>query len=79
METYLAQYKSDFFTDVWIQTDSNYNKAVLTELQTRIKTLAEYTEITSFFYGDVNYELETFFHKKMKIQSAQDAIDSLEF
>jgi len=65
--TYLRRYDSDF-RDFLENQDEAYVKTILSELKTRLRTLAEFKELTDFFFTDpVDTNTDLLLNPKMKI------------
>jgi glutamyl-tRNA synthetase/nondiscriminating glutamyl-tRNA synthetase len=65
--TYLKRYDVDFY-DLLQKNSAEYNKKILSELQTRIKHFSEYKSFSSLFYSV--HKLATknlFLNAKMKV------------
>lgn len=73
IENYLENYESDFFENTYKKHSDTYNHAIISELQGRFRTLADYPQLTSFFYEEPDIDPELFLHEKMKIESVDDA------
>ncbi len=71
LSKYLEKYELDFYQNTFLKNDLDYNKKILKELQTRLVTLKEYKELTTFFYNDfeVNDKVKNLLiNPKMKIE-----------
>jgi len=55
-----------------------YNCKILAELQTRLKKLSDYKELTHFLYNDIkSIEIDMYLNPKMKIESVVDVKKAL--
>lgn len=69
LKKYLEKYDSEYAYTI-SKFDDNYNKKILKELQTRLKRLGEFRELTPFFYHDVHsISQELLVNEKMKIEN----------
>lgn len=76
--TYLKRYDEEFFNTLQ-KFPEEYNKNILNELKSRIKKFDELKGLTTFFYTDAKLaELDVFINPKMKLESIDDVIASLE-
>lgn len=77
LETYLRRYDNEYLEKI-ISYPREFNIKVLTELQTRLKKLWDYKDLTFFFY-ESPAELDTalIVNKKMKVESLSDVKQSL--
>ncbi len=76
---YLEEYESDFYRDIFSQKDYDFNTRIIRELQTRMKRLEEYVELTKFLYGDVGIRGELMVNPKMKITNVEEGKEALRF
>lgn len=76
--TYLSRYDSEFWE--LIKTFSEeFNIKILSELKWRIKKFDEYKEVTTCFYNESKTpELELIINPKMKLETLDDVLKSLE-
>lgn len=79
LENFLQKFQKDFYENTFSRFDKNFNKKILAELQTRLKRLNEFHELTTFFYNDANIAKELLVNPKMKIETENDAIQTLKF
>lgn len=79
LEKFLQKYEKNFYENIFAKADKNFNKKILKELQTRLKRLNEFIELTTFFYSDAKIAKDLLANSKMKIESEADAIESLKF
>lgn len=79
LEKFLQKYDNDFFEHIFSKFDKNFNQKIITELQTRLKRFNEYKELTTFFYQEAKIARELLVNPKMKINSEEEAIESLKF
>lgn len=78
LETYLKDFRLDFYNNVFVKFPKEYNEKILKELQTKIKKFDEYEELTTFFYKDANINLDLLLNEKMWINSFEIAKKSLQ-
>ncbi len=77
LETYLHRYDSTFLNKI-LAFPAQYNLKILAELQTRLKRLIDFKELTPFFYDDpTQIDIDLFLNEKMKIESVEDVKNSL--
>lgn len=77
LEQYLKTYKNSFYTEVFSQFPREYNEKILLELKTRLKRFDEYEELTRFFYTTPALRSDLLANPKMKINSSEEAVESL--
>ena len=79
LKKYLKRYNPQFLNTL-SQFPEEYNRNILTELQTRLKRFSEYQELTNFFYNEKEYfDTDIFLNPKMKITNLWEVKESLEF
>lgn len=72
LSDYLKVYDLDFYENTFSKASSEYNKSILKELQTRLKTFGEFKSLTTFFYSEPDIApIELFLNPKMKIDSTE--------
>ena len=76
---YLARYQQDFHTTIFEPAGQARNLAIVRELQTRLKRLSDYPELTTFFYGEARQQTDLLVNAKMKIESLAQAREFLAF
>jgi glutamyl-tRNA synthetase len=76
---YLKEYEEDFYKTIFSQRDYEFNAKVIKELQTRMKRLNEFIELTPFFYGEAKVQKNLLVNPKMKIETEEEWIASLDF
>jgi hypothetical protein len=72
LEKYLETYENDFYINNFLKSDKKYNLAIIKELKTRLITLKEFKELTTFFYNDfeINEKIKKLLiNPKMKIEN----------
>jgi hypothetical protein len=72
IEKYLETYENDFYINNFLKSDKKYNLAIIKELKTRLITLKEFKELTTFFYNDfeINEKIKKLLiNPKMKIEN----------
>jgi hypothetical protein len=72
LEKYLETYDNDFYINNFLKSDKRYNLAIIKELKTRLITLKEFKELTTFFYNDfeINEKIKKLLiNPKMKIEN----------
>lgn len=80
IQNYLKKYNPRYLEKI-LEFDSAYTLKIIWELQSRIKILSEFEELTSFFYSDAAEAIQTelLVHEKMKIMNEEDAKKYLTF
>ena len=76
---YLETYEEDFYKNTFSKRDYTFNEKVIRELQTRMKRFDEYRELTASLYGDAKVRKDLLVNPKMKIESEEDALASINF
>ena len=76
---YLKTYEESFYTEIFSQVEYEYNEKILRELQSRMKRFDEYISLTTFFYGEADIRTDILTSEKMKVESVDQAIESLRF
>jgi glutamyl/glutaminyl-tRNA synthetase len=74
---YLEEYAPDFYRDIFSQRDYDYNTRVIQELQGRMKRFEEYVPLTLSLYGEAQICTDLLINAKMKIETLDDARESL--
>jgi len=78
LETYLRRYDKEYLDKI-STFPKEYNLKILAELQTRLKKLWDYKDLTSLFYHDVaDLDAELIVNTKMKIESLEQVKCALE-
>lgn len=78
LKTYLNRYDKEYLEEI-SQFDEWFVLKILQELQTRMKKLSDFHELTAFFFRDIkDLDTELIVNKKMKIETVADAKKSLE-
>lgn len=77
LEKYLSTYEVDFYNNVFIKHNDEYNKRILTELKTRMKKFDEYIELTTFIYNDSKINTSLLLNEKMWITTLELAKTTL--
>lgn len=77
LNNYLTEYHPTFYKDVFSKRDYNFNERVIAELQTRMKRFDEFEELTRFMYADAKRGDEWFVNPKMKVNTQEEALESL--
>ncbi|MCH8518325.1 glutamate--tRNA ligase [Candidatus Gracilibacteria bacterium] len=79
LKIYLRRYNPKLL-ETMSQFPIEYNRKILSELQTRLKILSEYEELTHFFYHEKeSFDTSLFINSKMKISTLEEVRESLEF
>lgn len=81
LSKYLEKYENDFYQNTFLKAEKNYNLSILSELKTRLITLKDYKELTTFFYNDFEVSEKTknlMVNPKMKIEDIATAKAGLE-
>jgi glutamyl-tRNA synthetase len=76
---YLKSYAPEFYSSTFSQKDYDFNTKIIREIQGRMKRFDEYIELTRFIYGDTWVRKDLLVNPKMKIESENEAIESLRF
>ncbi len=76
---YLEEHEDEFYRHIFSQKDYEFNTRIIRELQTRMRRFDEYIELTRVLYGDTVVRKDLLVNPKMKIESEDDAITSLQF
>ncbi len=76
---HLEEYEEDFYKNTFSQKNYDFNHKIIKELQTRMKRFDEYVELTKCLYGSAGLRIDLLMNPKMKIETTQEAIDSLQF
>jgi hypothetical protein len=72
LSEYLKTYENDFFENVFLKFQKDYNLKIIKELQTRLVNFGEYKALTTFFYNDFSINDNTknlLVNPKMKIEN----------
>jgi len=81
LEKYLETYQNDFYKNIFLKNDKKYNEKIILELKTRLVTLKDYKELTTFFYSDFEITQkikDLLVNPKMKIEDISIAKKWLE-
>jgi hypothetical protein len=74
---YLLEYDKDFLETI-SKFNDEYNKKILSELNTRIKKFDELKELTTYFYFEAKLPKdELILNPKMKLENSNDVIKAL--
>jgi len=76
---YLKEYEEEFYKKTFSQMDYEFNSKIIKELQTRMKRFDEFIGLTWFFYGEARIQRNLLMNPKMKIETEEEWIKSLEF
>lgn len=78
LKIYLGRYDAEFLEKI-SEFDESYIMKILEELQTRMKRLSDFRELTEFFFEDLaDLDTELIVNAKMKVDTLADAKTSLE-
>lgn len=77
LEMYLKEYENDFYNNVFIKFDIEYNTKILKELQTRLIKFDEFIWLTTFFYNEAKIATDLLLNEKMWIINLDIAKNSL--
>ncbi len=66
---YLEEYERDFYREIYSQRDYEYNTKIICELQTRMKRMDEYIDLTKSLYGEASIRPDLLVNAKMKIET----------
>ncbi len=81
LSNYLETYENDFYQNVFLKADKSYNEKIISELKTRLITLKDYKNLTTFFYNEFEITSkmkDLFINPKMKIEDIETAKKWLE-
>ncbi len=79
IKTYLKRYDQEYLDKIQ-DFPEEFHYKILRELKTRLKKMADFKELTAYFYEDLaELDIELIVNKKMKIESLADVKDSLWF
>lgn len=77
IKTYLKRYDQEYLDKIQ-DFPEEFHYKILRELKTRLKKMADFKELTAYFYEDLaELDIELIVNKKMKIESLADVKDSL--
>ena len=77
LQAYLTNYDPEFL-EVLSQHPETYNLKIIDEAKGRMKKFADFKELTTCFYSEVNIpESDVIINPKMKITSLDDVMNSL--
>jgi nondiscriminating glutamyl-tRNA synthetase len=74
---HLEEYEEEFYKNIFSQKNYDYNNRIILELQTRMKRFDEFISLTSCLYWDSHVRTDLLVNPKMKIETIEDAMDSL--
>ena len=66
---HIEAYEPDFYRDTYSQRNYEYNAKIIRELQTRMKRMDEYIELTKSLYGEASIRPDLLVNAKMKIET----------
>ena len=76
---YLGTYEVEFYRNIFSQKNYDYNTRVIAELKPRMKRFDEFISLTLSLYGDAPIRKDLLINPKMKIESEEDWLNSLQF
>ena len=76
---YLEEYERDFYREIYSQRDYECNTKIICELQTRMKRMDEYIDLTKSLYGEASIRPDLLVNAKMKIETEAEWLDALRF
>ena len=80
LDEHLKEYEADFYASTWKKFPKEYHKKILQELQSKLKKLDEYVELTRFLYNEPTApDLELFINEKMGVKTATDCVFAITF
>ena len=79
LSAYLKQYNSDFYENTFITHDEAFNRAVITEVQKRCETLADFPALSECFYQEPEVDTALLLSEKMGITDLAQAKEALQF
>lgn len=79
LKTYLKRYNPQLL-EILGNFPEDYNRKILSELQTRLRKFSEFEELTHFFYHEKeDLDISLFVNPKMKIADLQEVRENLQF
>jgi len=81
LEQYLKTFQNDFYENIFSKVNRKYNEKIISELKTRLVTLKDFKDLTTFFYNDFegNDKMKSLLvNLKMKIEDISIAKSGLE-
>lgn len=79
LKTYLKRYNPKLLEAI-THFPEEYNRKILSELQTRLRKFSDFEELTNFFYEEKeSFDTSIFINHKMKIADLKDVRENLEF
>lgn len=79
LKTYLRRYNPQLLEALG-NFPEDYNRKILSELQTRLRKFSDFEELTNFFYEEKeSFDTSIFINHKMKIADLKDVRENLEF
>lgn len=79
LSEYLKQYNPEFYENVFIAHDSDFNHAVVAEVQKRCETLADFPALSECFYQEPEVDTALLLSEKMGIADFTQAKEALQF
>jgi glutamyl/glutaminyl-tRNA synthetase len=79
LASYLEDYESAFYTDIFSQKEYAYNSRIIAELQPRMKRFEEFVPLTSCLYGNSTIRRDLLVNPKMKIEIEEQGLEALRF
>lgn len=76
---YLKQYNPEFYENTFIAHDEAFNRAVITEVQKRCETLADFPALSECFYQEPEVDTALLLSEKMGVTSLEQAKEALQF
>lgn len=80
LDSYLAEYQSEYARTTWKSFDRNYHYKVLAEVSIRLPTLSQFAELSKCCYiRPEQYVFETFCNEKMKVTNVTEVLMAIDF
>jgi len=76
---YLKQFNPDFYENTFITHDEAFNQAVITEVQKRCETLADFPTLSECFYQEPEVDTALLLSEKMGVSDLAQAREALQF
>ncbi len=78
---YLSEFEKDFYENIFLKANKDYNLKIVKELQTKLIKFSEFKDLTTFFYNDFEVTSkikDLLVNPKMKIENIEIAKKWLE-
>jgi glutamyl-tRNA synthetase/nondiscriminating glutamyl-tRNA synthetase len=73
---YLSEFEKDFYENIFLKANKDYNLKIVKELQTKLIKFSEFKDLTTFFYNDFEVTSkikDLLVNPKMKIENIEIA------